>query len=194
MNRCNRNTAIIVLFTASLLASSIIMEGPVSASNPTAVTGILSASPLTFVQPVNVSFSALQIGANDEFATMTVISNQSWTITVQDAAGNNGYLTKYDGIKYYDAVHLSTPLQLIAEGGYLNSPADPTETVPVNYALELTDKTQILANGIPAGQAPDGTGESRTIDYHQQVLRSDSLLSSEFSYNTVIAFTCTLSY
>jgi hypothetical protein len=183
-----------VLITAILLATSILIDGPASASCPTAVTGILTASPLTFVQPISVDFSALQIGANDEFVTMTIISNQSWTITVQDVADNNGYLTKWNGINYYDAVHLSIPLQLMAEGGYLNSPSDPTETAPANYVVNLADKTQILANGIPAGQADDGTGESRTIDYHQQVLSSDSLLSSQFSYNTVIAFTCTLSY
>ena len=194
LNYFNRKTAIIFFITASVLATSIMMDGPTSASSPTAVTGILATSPLTFVQPINVDLSELQIGANDEFVTMTVISNQSWTITVQDGAGNNGYLTKYDAIAYYNTVHLATPLQLIAEGGYLNSSADPTETAPANYALSLTNKTQILANGIPAGQAADGAGESRTIDYHQQVLSSDSLLSSEFSYNTVVSFTCTLSY
>ena len=194
MNYFNRKTAIIFLVTAGVLAASIMIDGPTSASSPTAITGILAASPLTFVQPINVDFSALQIGANDEFVTMTVISNQSWTITVQDGAGNNGYLTKYDGIEYYNTVHLATPLHLIAEGGYLNSPTDPTETAPADYALNLTNKTQILANGIPAGQAADGAGESRTIDYHQQVLSSDAVLSSEFGYNTVVSFTCTLSY
>ena len=43
------------------------MDGPTSASSPTAVTGILADSPLTFVQPINVDLSALQIGANDDW-------------------------------------------------------------------------------------------------------------------------------
>ena len=167
-----------------------------ASANPTNVNGTLGATTLKFTQPSDVDFGALKIGdANDANPTMNVVTNQSWTVTIKDATGNNGFMTKYNSTTatYYASVHLANALKLTASGGYLTAPADPTETAPANAAtVTLSNGTQLLSNGIPAGQAADGiSGETRPVNFHQKVVGSDEALSSTYSYHSVVSFTCT---
>jgi hypothetical protein len=166
-------------------------------ANPTNVNGTLGGT-LKFTQPSDVNFGALTLGDNNAWPSMNVVTNQSWTVTIKDGTGNNGFMSKYNGTTntYIAAVHLANALQLTASGGYLTAPVDPSETAPANAAtVTLSNAYQQLANGIPAGQAADGTsGETRTVNFYQKVVGSDEALSSTYSYHSVVSFTCTVGF
>ena len=160
-----------------------------ASNNPTNVNGTLSATSLKFTQPSDVNFGSLVVGDNNKYPTMNVLTNQAWTITIKDPTGDNGFMTKYDGTNYYATVHLANALQLLASGGYLTAPAANAATVT------LSNADQQLANGIPAGQATDGTsGETRTVNFYQKVVGSDAALSSTYSYHSVVSFTCSTGF
>ena len=172
------------------------------ATNPTGVNGTITGS-LTFTQPGTVNFGDLAIGPNNQNTTMNVLTNQSWTVTVAGTApsttgGYTGYMTKYNTgtSTYTPAVALQNALQIGSSGGYLTPSPDPTDAVtPVNNTVSLLGSAQILAAGVPQGQAVNGTsGETRNLDFYQLVYGSDPALATGYIYHIVVAFTCTPNY
>ena len=168
----------------------------------TGVNGTL-AGVITLTQPGTVNFGAMALGVNDITTSMNIVSNDPWTVSVAGTAPNSagsvdGYMTKYSLLPapngtYIPTVKLQNPLNIVASGGYLTPPSDPTETAPSNQNVTLTGTPQILATGIPQGQAPNG-GETRTVDFIQNITGNDPALASGYSYHIVVSFTATAGY
>lgn len=125
---------------------------------------------LNFVLPDAVSWDPLNIGDNSADRTMKVTSNTDWQVTVLGT--NNGYMTKYNGTIYDPAVKLHDALLLMSEN-----------------TVTLTDSSQVLADGTPAGQPLDNSGDARSVAFHQQVYYVDTALPSGSYYYVVVTFT-----
>ena len=168
----------------------------------TGVNGFLGST-LSFTQPGTVNFGAMALGVNDVTTSMNVISNGPWTVSVAGTAPNStngvdGYMTKYSALPapagtYTPTVKLQKSLNIVASGGYLGAPSDPTEAPPSNQNVTLTGTPQILATGIPEGQTTTN-GETRIVDFVQTVVGNDAALASGYYYHIVVSFTCTASY
>jgi hypothetical protein len=157
---------------------------------------------LTFTQPGAAEFGHMALGPNRVTKSMNLLTNQSWTVNVHGNAPNtppdtgiDGRMTKWSSSPapagtYYPYVKLHDAMYVRATLGYLGAPVDPSMTPPSNQEVHLTGADQLLANGIPEGQNPDGTsGETRDVAFDQTIIGSDAALAGGFSYHIVVSFT-----
>jgi hypothetical protein len=158
------------------------------------------AGTLTFTQPGAVNFGLLNLGNNQVINPMNVLSNQSWTLNVHGNAptitgGIDGKMTKWSSSPaplgtYSATTKLHNVLHVVSGAGYMGTPADPTMTAPANYDVGLTGVDQLLCNGIPEGQNPDGIGgETRNAIFNQTIIGTDAALANGFTYHIVVSFT-----
>ena len=126
---------------------------------------------LNFVTPLAVNWSPLIIGSNQATRSLTVTSNTNWQVTLKGT--NNGYMTKFQTPNSYDPlVHLHDAMYIYGQvNGYLSG-AD-----------------QQWFTGTPTGQQLDGSGDTRSIVFSQQVYYADPALDSNHSYHVVVTFT-----
>jgi hypothetical protein len=125
---------------------------------------------LTFVLPDPVSWDPLNIGENAADRTMKVLSNQSWQVTIRGT--NDGYMTKYSGTSYDPLVKLNDALYVMSENN-----------------VTLSGLAQILADGLPAEQQLDGSGDTRSVIIKQQLYYTDPALPTGYYYLVVMTFT-----
>lgn len=120
--------------------------------------------------PDPVNWTPLDIGENLANRSMTVISNTDWQVTV--SGSNEGFMTKYDGTTYDMDFQLHDALHLDSENN-----------------ITMTGSTQVLADGTPAEQPLDDSGDARDVTFVQQVYYADPVLPSGYIYQVIVTFT-----
>jgi hypothetical protein len=127
---------------------------------------------LDLTTPADIASWVLQQGINNTSGTANVKCNTPWQLQVNDQNGNTkGYMTKWNGVAYDTSVKLANPLWVGSQS-----------------SVALSDSNQNIATGDISGQSLD-SGQDLTINFAQQVVYSDPVLTGVYSYHVVVTFT-----
>lgn len=126
----------------------------------------------TLTAPGDIMNWALSVGDNTANGTLNVKSNQPWQAKVEDANSHNmGYMSKW----FNDVFDWNSALKrpLMVEQG--------------NTSMDLTTGGGIIATGEVSEQPEDNSGQNFDLEFKQEVLIADPVLTEGF-YRIVLKF------
>lgn len=148
-----------------------IVYAPVGDEGDVIVNGNILAK-LHLTVPADILNWVLEQGPNSVSRLANVKCNTPWQLQVNDQDGDTGgFMTKWQADAYDTSVKLANRLQVGSE-----------------ITVALSGSNQLIADGIVADQNGDA-GQDLTVDFSQQVLYSDPVLSDGCTYHIVVTFT-----